>query len=83
MISPNLHYYTVLFIFVKEIGMPLKQDLVTKEKQVWDDLIRQIEVTFDKGKVKSSEESETLLLMIKEYKACHEKRFISEIKGKD
>jgi len=63
--------------------MPSKADLVTKEKQAWDDLMHQIDVTFDKGKVKSSEESETLIMMIKEYKACHEKRFFSERKGKE
>jgi len=63
--------------------MPSKTDLITNEKLAWDNLIHQIDITFDKGKVKSSEESETLLMMIKEYKVCHEKRFACERKGKE
>jgi len=63
--------------------MPSKTDLITNEKQAWDNLMHQIDITFDRGKVKSSEESNTLIMMIKEYKACHEKRFVSERKGKE
>lgn len=61
--------------------MPSKTSLTVNEKDAWNNLLDQIDKSFDKGKIKC-EEVDNLASSIKTYKSCHVKRLNSGKKAK-